>query len=185
MEHTFKILSISGSLRQQSCNTGLLEAAVALAPPGCRMEIFDLSVLPFYNEDYENPLPPPVVAFKKKIREAEALLIATPEYNYSIPGVLKNALDWASRPYGDNAWHDKPLAIMGASPAIQGTSRAQYHLRQVCVTLNMHPLNQPEVLIGNYADKFDAQGKLIDVKTQQKITDLLKALVDWANRLKN
>ena len=112
-----------------------------------------------------------------KVRAADAILIATPEYNYSMPGVLKNALDWGSRPYGDNAWDNKPVAIMGASPAMQGTSRAQYHMRQVFVYLNMHPLNQPELMVGTASDKFDATGLLTDPKARKKIAELLVALV--------
>lgn len=178
-----KMLGITGSLRKNSCNKGLLVAATEVLPSDCQLEIFDLGVLPLYNQDHESPLPSVVEAFKKKVREADALLIATPEYNYSIPGVLKNAIDWGSRPHGDSAWNDKPLAIMGTSPALQGTSRAQYHLRQICVTLNMHPLNRPELMIGSYSELFDAQGKLVHEKTRQRLAECLRALVQWTQRL--
>jgi chromate reductase len=134
MEKKVKILGFAGSLRKQSYNRGLLQAALEVAPStNCNLEIFDLEGIPLYNQDEENKLPKSVVQLKAKVRAADAILIATPEYNYSIPGVLKNALDWASRPYGDNAWDNKPVAIMGASPGMQGTSRSQYHLRQVFV----------------------------------------------------
>ncbi len=176
MEKKVKILSFAGSLRKQSCNRGLLQAALEVAPSNCDLEIFDLEGIPLYNQDEEMKLPQSVVRLKAKVRAADAILIATPEYNYSIPGVLKNALDWGSRPYGDNAWDNKPVAIMGASPGIQGTSRAQYHLRQVFVYLNMHPLNQPEVMVGSAHDRFDAKGSLTDPKTRQKIAELLTAL---------
>lgn len=176
MEKKVKILGFAGSLRKQSYNRGLLQAALEVAPSSCHLEIFDLVGIPLYNQDEENPLPQSVIHFKAKVRAADAILIATPEYNYSIPGVLKNALDWGSRPYGDSAWNDKPVAIMGASPAIQGTSRAQYHLRQVFVYLNMHPLNQPEIMVGSAQDKFDTKGSLTDPKTRQKIAELLTAL---------
>ena len=120
---------------------------------------------------------------KQKVRAADAILFVTPEYNYSIPGVLKNAIDWASRPYGDSAWEGKPVAMMGASIGMIGTARAQYHLRQSCVFLNMFPLNQPEVMIANASQKFDQQGNLTDQLTRDKIAELLQALVVWTRRL--
>jgi len=121
---------------------------------------------------------------KSHIREADAILFVTPEYNYSIPGVLKNAIDWASRPYGDNAWNAKPAAIMGASMGAFGTARAQYHLRQVFVTLNIFSINQPEVLIGNAHEKFDQNGNLTDETTRKFIRQQLGNLVEWTRRLK-
>ena len=122
--------------------------------------------------------------FKSRIRGADAILIATPEYNYSVPGVLKNAIDWASRPYGDNAFDGKPVGIMGASIGNLGTARAQYHLRQSLVFLNMFPLNQPEVMIPEAHEKFDEDGKLKDEHTREKIQELLQALVEWTRKLK-
>ena len=107
----------------------------------------------------------------------------TPEYNYSIPGVLKNAIDWASRPYGDSAWNGKPAAIMGASVGAIGTARAQYHLRQMFVFLNMFPINQPEVMIGNASERFDAAGNLTDDTTKDFIRQLLQGLVTWTRRI--
>jgi chromate reductase len=183
MEKKVKILGLAGSLRKQSYNCGLLRAALEIAPSNCSLEIFDLEGIPLYNQDEETNLPQSVVRLKAKVRAADAVLIATPEYNYSIPGVLKNALDWGSRPYGDNAWNNKPVAIMGASPGMQGTSRAQYHLRQVFVYLNMHPINQPEVMVGSCQDRFDAKGSLIDPKTRQKIGELLTALAAYVRLL--
>jgi chromate reductase len=178
MKKKVKILGISGSLRKGSYNGGLLEAAKKLLPANCSLEIFDLSDIPLYNQDKEAKLPKAVVELKAKVRAADAILIATPEYNYSMPGVLKNALDWGSRPYGDNAWDGKPLAIMGASPGMLGTARAQYHLRQVFVYLNMHALNRPEVMVPAAHEKFDAKGRLTDAKTREKIKELLKALAE-------
>jgi len=172
-----KILAIAGSLRKTSYNRGLLRAAQELAPAGCTVEIFDLEGIPLYNQDEETKLPPAVVQLKAKVRAADALIIATPEYNYSFSGVLKNALDWGSRPYGDNAWDNKPLALMGASVGMFGTARAQYQLRQVFVTLNMHPLNKPEIMVASAQDKFDAQGNLTDPKARQKIAEALKMLL--------
>jgi len=177
MEKKIKVLGIAGSLRKKSYNRALLRAALEVAPSNCILEILDLEGIPLYNQDEENPLPQTVVRLKTKIRGADAILIATPEYNYSISGVLKNALDWGSRPYGENAWDNKTVAIMGASPGLQGTSRAQYHLRQVFVYLNMHPLNQPELMVGTAQDKFDDNGNLTDPKTHQKIAALLNALI--------
>jgi chromate reductase len=123
------------------------------------------------------------VEFKKRIRAADALLFVTPEYNYSVPGVLKNAIDWASRPYGDSAWSGKPAAIMGASVGNTGTARAQYHLRQIFVFLDILAINRPEVMIGNATERFDAQGNLTDEETKQYIRKLLEALVAWASRI--
>jgi chromate reductase len=120
---------------------------------------------------------------KKRIREADAILFVTPEYNYSVPGVLKNAIDWASRPYGDSAWDGKPAAIMGASIGTIGTARAQHHLRQMCVFLNVFPINRPEVMIGNASERFDADGNLIDEQSRELIRELLQGLVDWTRRL--
>lgn len=173
-----KILAIAGSLRKASYNRGLLRAAQEVAPAGCTVEIFDLSAIPLYNQDHESPLPAAVAKFKERIAASNAILIATAEYNYSFSGVLKNALDWGSRPYGQNAWDMKPVAIMGASPSPLGTARAQYQLRQVFITLNMRPLNKPELMIGSAQDKFDADGNLIDPKVKQKVAGLLTALRD-------
>ena len=129
-------------------------------------------------------MPLAVAELKRQVRAANAILFASPEYNYSIPGVLKNAIDWASRPHGDSAWEDKPVAIMGASIGMLGAARAQYHLRQAFVYLDMHPLNRPDVLIPYAQDKFDAQGNLVDEKTKERIRELVVALAAWAARLK-
>jgi chromate reductase, NAD(P)H dehydrogenase (quinone) len=178
-----RILGIPGSLRQASFNRAALRAAQELVPPDAALEIFDLEGIPPFNQDDERTLPPRVVALKARIREADAILIATPEYNYSIPGVLKNALDWASRPYGDNAWDDKPVAIMGASIGETGTARAQYHLRQIFVYLNMHAVNRPEVRISSAAQRFDDHLNLVDETSEKLIGQLLEELVAWARRL--
>jgi chromate reductase len=178
-----RILGIPGSLRQGSYNKAALRAAQELLPEGVMLEIFDLEGLPPFNEDAERLLPARVVELKAQIREADAILIATPEYNYSVPGVLKNAIDWASRPYVDNAWDGKPVAIMGASPGPLGTARAQYHLRQTFVFLNMHPVNRPEVMLSNAAQRFDAHGRLVDEGSRTRIRQLLEALVAWTGRL--
>lgn len=183
MSASTTILGIAGSLRKASYNRGTLRAAQELAPAGARIEIFDLEGIPPFNQDDDARPPEKVTQFKKQIRAADAILICTPEYNYSIPGVLKNAIDWASRPYGDSAWDGKPVAIMGASPGMLGTARAQYHLRQVFVTLNMYPLNNPEVMIANASERFDEQGNLTDQKTRDHIKKLVEALVKWTQQL--
>jgi chromate reductase, NAD(P)H dehydrogenase (quinone) len=183
MNKPIRILGIAGSLRKASYNQGALRAAVELAPEGATIEIFDLDGIPAFNQDDDQNPPEKVAELKSKIREADAILFATPEYNYSVPGVLKNAIDWASRPYGDSAWDGKPAAIMGASVGGIATARAQYHLRQIMVFLNMFPINQPEVMIGNAGEKFDEQGNLTDEATKKIIGQLLQNLVDWTNRV--
>ncbi|HEX4949417.1 MAG TPA: NAD(P)H-dependent oxidoreductase [Blastocatellia bacterium] len=183
MKNTIRILGIAGSLRRKSYNRAALRAAEQLLPEGATLEVFELDGIPAFNEDEEQNPPAKVTELKQRIRAADAILIVTPEYNYSIPGVLKNAIDWASRPYGDSAWDGKPVAIMGASVGNIGTARAQYHLRQTFVFLNMFPLNQPEVMIGNAAERFDNEGNLTDEKTKELIGKLLRNLVDWTKRI--
>ena len=183
MSQSIRILGIAGSLRRQSYNRAALRAAIELAPDGATVESFELDGIPPFNQDEEGNPPPAVVEMKRRVREADAVLIVTPEYNYSIPGVLKNAIDWGSRPYGDSAWSGKPAAIMGASVGALGTARAQYHLRQVFVFLNMLPLNQPEVMIGSAATRFDASGKLTDETSRGLVRKLLENLVAWTRRL--
>ena len=177
------ILGIAGSLRQDSYNRAVLRAATRLVPDGAMIEIFEIDGIPGFNQDDEQAPPAKVTELKQRIREADAILFVTPEYNYSIPGVLKNVIDWASRPYGDSAWDGKPAAIMGASVGAIATARAQYHLRQMMVFLNMYPLNQPEVMIGNCSDKFDEKGELTDESTKDHIRQQIKSLVNWTNRL--
>ncbi len=180
-----RILGFAGSLRKGSYNKMALNAARKLAPYNCEIEVFDLEGIPLFNQDLEQNPPEKVKEFKKRIREADAILIATPEYNYSVPGVLKNAIDWASRPYDDNAFYGKPVAVMGASIGMLGTARAQYHLRQCFVFLNMYPVNSPEVMITFADEKFDENGNLKDEETEGFIKDLLDALVKWTEKLRS
>jgi chromate reductase len=180
----FSILGIPGSLRKASFNRYALVAAQALVPAGAALETFELEGIPPFNQDQEKQPPTRVTELKAKVRAADAILFATPEYNYSIPGVLKNAIDWASRPYGDNAWQGKPVAVMGASVGILGSARAQYHLRQCFVFLNMYPVNQPEVLIASAAQRFNERGELTDETSRELIRKLLAELVAWTKRLK-
>jgi chromate reductase len=184
MDRPIRILGFAGSLRKNSYNKALLRLAVQLVPKTAVLETFDLEGIPPFNQDLETQLPQKVKEFKAKIRAADAILIATPEYNYSIPGVLKNAIDWASRPYPDNSFKGKPVAMMGASVGMLGTARAQYHLRQCFVFLNMYPINFPEVFVAYAQEKFDENGRLKDEKTKQLIAELLENLVSWTLRLK-
>ena len=171
------ILGIAGSIREGSYNRAALRAAQTLPPEGVTIETFDIKGLPGFSQDDETNPPSQVVELKQRIRDADAILLVTPEYNYSVPGVLKNAIDWASRPYGDSAWTRKPVAIMGASVGTLGTARAQYHLRQMFVFLNMYAVNQPEVMISQAHKHFDAEGNLTDDTAKKLIRQLLEELV--------
>lgn len=174
------ILGIAGSLRKDSYNRAALKAAQQLVPDSAALALIELHDIPVFDQDSELQPPASVVEFKRRILAADAILFATPEYNYSVPGVLKNAIDWASRPNGENAWLGKPAAIMGVSAGSLGTARAQYHLRQILVALNMPVVNQPEVMIGNAAQGVGLDGRLIDETTRQFIRKLLVALVQLA-----
>jgi chromate reductase, NAD(P)H dehydrogenase (quinone) len=184
MERPVNILGFAGSLRKGSYNKALLRAAQELVPTEAKLEIFDLEGIPPFNQDLENQPPQKVTEFKTKIRAADAVLVATPEANYTLPGVLTNAMNWASRPYGDNAFDAKPVAVMGASVGMLGTARAQYHLRQSFVFLNMIPVNQPEVMVPLAQEKVDKDGKVTDPKTRKKIGELLESLVAWTKKLR-
>ncbi len=181
---TVKILGIAGSLRRGSFNKAALRAAQEFAPDGMRIEVFDIAEIPPYNEDVKQQgFPPPVQALRDGIREADGLLFATPEYNYSIPGVLKNAIDWVSRP-PEQPFDGKAIGIMGASPSALGTARAQYHLRQCFIFLNAHVMNRPEVMINAAPTKFDAEGRLTDQPTRDFIATMLVALKAWTLRMR-
>ena len=184
MDKQVNILGFAGSLRKGSFNKALLREAAKLVPSGAKLEIFDLEGIPPFNQDQESSPPERVKEFKVKIRAADALLIATPEYNYSIPGVLKNAIDYASRPYGDNPFEGKPVALMSASIGLLGGARAQHHLRQAFVFLDMHPINRPEVIVSFAPSKFDEKGNLNDEAAKILIRELLQNLVAWTKRLK-
>jgi len=184
MKKQINILGFAGSLRKGSYNKALLRTAMELTPKNAKLKIFDLEGIPPFNQDLEGEMPEKVKELKAKIRAADSILVATPEHNYSIPGVLKNALDWASRPCGDNSFEGKPVAIMSASTGMLGGARAQYHLRQVFVFLNMHPINKPEVIVPFADEKFDEQGRLIDENTKERIKELLESLVAWTKKMK-
>jgi chromate reductase len=180
MADPIKILGIAGSLRKQSYNKGALRAAQQLCPEGATLEVFDLAGIPPFNQDDERSPNEKVLEFKKRIRAADAILLVTPEYNYGMPGVLKNAIDAASRPYGDNAWSGKPVAIMSAALSMGGGVRAQYQLRQCFVFLDMDAVVQPEVAIPNAPERFDKEGNLTDETSKKLIGQLLRNLVDKA-----
>ena len=168
-----KVVALSGSLRNNSINTGLIKAMQKLALPDMEIELLDYSDFPFYNQDInEKGFPASVEELGAKILDADAIIIATPEYNYSVPGVLKNAIDWLSR-LPSAPFDSKPLAIVGASPSFMGTARAQIHLRQMLQYLNPTIINQPEVLVNNAFEKFDQQGVLTDEATETILTALL------------
>jgi len=174
-----KLLGISGSLRAQSYNSAALSVVGSVLPEGMEFEVASLDELPFYNADVEERgFPAAVESFRKKVAAADALIFAVPEYNFSVPGVLKNALEWLSRP-PDPPTNGKPCAVFGASVSPLGTARGQFHFRHICVSLNMIPVNVPHVDITNAKTKFDAEGLLID----QASVDLIRQLVDELWRL--
>jgi len=179
-----QVLGIAGSLRQGSYNRALLRAAQELAPEDMDIQIFDnetLIQIPTYNEDVRQQGEPETVEIlKREIEWADALLFAVPEYNHSMSGVLKNAIDWASRPPNESPLDGKPVAIMGAAIGRSGTARAQMDFRQTCVFTNMLPLNKPAIQVTNAADKFDADGQLIDENTRRFVRRLTEALLEWS-----
>lgn len=183
MANTVNILGLAGSLRANSFNKSLLRAAVNLAPAEANIETFDLEGIPGFNQDEESNPPEKVKELKRKVEEADAILFVTPEYNYSVSGVLKNAIDWASRPYGENSFNGKPAAIMGASISMLGSARAQYHLRQMFVFLNMHAVNQPEVMVATAQDRFDENGNLTDDTSKELIKQLLQNLIEFSRKI--
>jgi chromate reductase len=179
-----KVLGIVGSLRKESFNRKLLQAALELAPEGIELEIAEITGIPLFNEDVlEEGVPEEVRLFKERVAGADALLIATPEYNWSVPGPLKNAIDWVSRPIATSPLQGKPAAIMGASTGPFGTVRVQLHLRQVFAYTNTYLLPQPQVLVNMAEQKFDGEGKLTDEATRQHVRKLLEALEAWTRRL--
>ncbi|MDQ2816810.1 MAG: NAD(P)H-dependent oxidoreductase [Candidatus Eremiobacteraeota bacterium] len=178
------IAAFAGSLRAASYNRRLLAAAVSLAPPDVRIETIDIAQIPLYSEDLDAPTPPAAVAtLRETIARCAALLVVTPEYNFSMSGVTKNVIDWASRPPDDSCLEGKPLGIMGASQGGFGTVRAQIHLRDSAVFNNMFPLNDPLVHVSRAQDKFDDAGRLIDERVKSQVVALLEALAAWTRRL--
>ena len=183
MTQPLKILGFAGSLRAGSYNRALLRAAQAAAPEGMTIEVFDLISVPLYNADVEAQGDPPgVVAFKAAIAAADGVLMVTPEYNHGVPGVMKNAVDWASRPPRDAPLGGKPVGIIGASPSATGSARGQSQLRQAFEFTNSYCMPQPEVLVFRAHEKFDADGKLTDEPTRQHLRTFLTAFEAWVRR---
>ncbi|MFN8523664.1 MAG: NADPH-dependent FMN reductase [Chloroflexota bacterium] len=182
-ERPLTILGIAGSLRRASWHRGLIRAAADLAPAGVAVQPFDLAPIPMYNGDVEAAgYPDTVQALRRAIESADALLLASPEYNWSIPGVLKNAIDWASRGPG-RLFRDKPVALLGASGGAFGTARVQLALRQTFTPLGAVMLPEPHLLIGGGAEKFDADGNLTDAETRDRVAAQVAALAAWARRV--
>lgn len=185
MTASFDVLAICGSLRKGSFNRMAMNAAIAAAPEGLRFREGIISDIPLYNEDVRMAGEPEAVArLKKDVAAADAILFVTPEYNYSMPGVLKNAIDWVSRPPATSPFDGKPVAMLGASAGLMGTVRSQLHLRQTCQALNMLVMPRPEVMITQAASRFDPGGALTDETTARFIAQLMSAFRDWILRLK-
>jgi chromate reductase len=183
MTDPIRILGVAGSLRRGSLNRALLAAAAEVAPDGVSIEIFDLADVPLYNGDVEAAGDPAgVAAFKAAIRAADGVLFVTPEYNHGVPGVMKNAVDWASRPPSDAALSGKPVGIIGASPGQTGTARGQSQLRQAFEFTNSYCLPQPEILVFRAHEKFDADGRLTDEATRKYLARYVAALAAWVGR---
>jgi len=181
---TVKLLGICGSLRKASLNMAALRACAELLPEGMSLEITSLADLPIFNQDvFDQGMPAPVQRFREQVAAADGLLIASPEYNFSIPAPLKNAIDWGSRA-PSQVFHEKPAAIFSVAPGPVGGARVQYDLRRVLGQLWTHVLPRPEVFIGNAAGKFDAQGRLTDETTRKFLTELLAGFKPWIARMK-
>lgn len=185
MSDALHLVGLCGSLRKASLNRALLAAAAELLPGGVTLEVVEIGDFPLYNEDVERAAYPPAVSrVRAQIAAADALLIATPEYNYGIPGVLKNAIDWISRPQKDAPWRGKALAIAGASQGSLGAVRGVYQMRQIAVSQDMHVLNRPEIMVSAAHTRFDDQGRLTDETTRKYLREMLVALVEHALQLR-
>lgn len=181
MSKTYDVAVLVGSLRKDSLNRKMAKALIAIAPPSLKLEIVDIGQLPHYNHDFENDLPSEVIAFRQRIAAADALLFVTPEYNRSVPGVLKNAIDVGSRPSGRNSWGGKPGAVISITTGALGAFGANHHLRQSLVAVNVAAMAQPEAYIGNGGKLFDEQGQLVDA-TRELMNKFLLAFAQWIER---
>jgi chromate reductase len=177
----YDVAVIVGSLRKESFNRKAARAVIELAPASLRMEIVEIRQLPLYDQDDDASPPAPSAEFKARIRAAEAALFVTPEYNRSVPGVLKNAIDIASRPYGDSAWDGKPAAVLSVSPGAIGGFGANHHLRQSLAYLNMPTLAQPEAYLGSATTLFDDAGKLVKEDTRKFLRGFVEAFAAWVD----
>jgi chromate reductase len=180
---TYKIAVVVGSIRRDSFNKKLAHAVASLAPPDFSFEFLDIAGLPLYSQDYDHDFPEVARTFKQKISAANALLFVTPEYNRSIPGVLKNALDWGSRPWGQNAWANKPGAVLGTSLGATGTALAQAHLRNVLAYLDVSLMGRPEMFIKHDENRIDASGKIVNEETRKFLQAFVDKYTVWVQRL--
>jgi chromate reductase len=182
MPQTRNVAVLVGSLRKGSYNRKMALALVAIAPEALKLEIVEIGGLPLYSQDDDANPPAASAAFKERISRADAVLFVTPEYNRSVPGVLKNAIDIASRPYGKSAWSGKPAAVMSVSPGAIGGFGANHHLRQSLVFLDMPTLQQPEAYVGGAADLFDESGGFKKPETRQFAEKFMAAFAAWIER---
>jgi chromate reductase len=183
MDRPMNVCVLVGSLRKASFNGMLANALISLAPSSMKLEIVEIGQLPFYNQDLEtDPPPAPWTAFRQRVKAADAVLLVTPEYNRSVPAVLKNALDVGSRPYGSSVWDCKPGAIVSGSPGAIGAFGANHHLRQSLVFLNVPAMPQPEAYIGHAAELFDESGKLTDDSVRDFLSKFLQSFAQWIER---
>jgi chromate reductase, NAD(P)H dehydrogenase (quinone) len=179
IDMTYRIAVVVGSLRKESFNRQLAHAVISLAPADFSFEFLDIGVLPLYSQEYDPDYPPVARHFKQQIESADALLFVTPEYNRSIPGVLKNALDWGSRPWGSNSWGGKPGAVLGTSPGATGTALAQQHLRNVLAYLDVATLGQPEMFIRHDTSRINEKGEIVNDGTRKFLQSFVDRYVGW------
>ncbi len=175
-------IGIAGSLRKGSFNRSLLQTAQSLFPKEVNIDILDIGNLPHFNEDLEEDFPEEAQRLKQRIENTDGIIVATPEYNRSVPGVLKNAIDWTSRPYGENLWVGKPVYVIGATIGPIATAIAQSHLKHTMLYLNALVLGQPEFYLGNAYEKFDDNGKLTDEDTREFLSEALDTFVEFVDR---
>jgi chromate reductase, NAD(P)H dehydrogenase (quinone) len=179
---TLDVIALVGSLRRESFTRTLTRALIVMAAPTLHIELLNIGELPLFNQDDEDAPPPITQALRARVRRADAVLFATPEYNRSVPGVLKNAIDLASRPYGANAWAGKPAAVISTSPGAMGGFGANQHLRQVLMAIDMPAMPQPEAYIGNVHKLLDAEGQIVDAGTRDFVAGFLASFETWIRR---
>ena len=173
-----------GSLRKESLTRQFVEALKGISPAGLKLEVVEIGALPLFNSDFEANPPAEVTAFKQAVEKADAVLFATPEYNRSVPGVLKNAIDWGSRPYGKSSWNGKPAAVVSISQGVLSGFGANHHLRQSLVFLNMPTLQQPEAYIAQVQTLLDGKGGFVKPETKTFMESFLKAFEAWIGKVK-
>ncbi|GAB7523361.1 NADPH-dependent FMN reductase [Paraburkholderia sp. 2C] len=180
----YQIAVIVGSLRRESFNRQLAHALISLAPTEFKFEFVEIGNLPLYNQEYDADFPEPARHFKRQIESADALLFVTPEYNRSMPGVLKNALDWGSRPWGHSSWGGKPGAVCGTSPGAMGSALAQQHLRNVLAYLDVPTMGQPEIFVKHDPSRIDANGAIVNDDTREFLQTFVDTFVAWVKKHK-